>query len=164
MNDQPLPLRLLRRDDDGDLEPQEAPVPVPVSAQVAEISTGPLVTLQGGQMAWHEDARAAISHGFAVARLRARTLSKREGGVVNGLLNAKPPSVAEQCQYAQSRAWVPPGHDGGFAEKAGVIYHVLIGRPGVALGDLIAGITSRPLRFALAVLTILVIVLVAWLA
>lgn len=137
---------------DAELAPEPAPSP------------GLPALTQGGQMAWREQAGAAVVHAFRVAWLRARTLSGREGGMVHGLLSARPPSVLEQHEYAKSRAWVPPGHDGGIAEKAGVLYHALIGRPGVAFFDLGAALVSRPLRFFLFLLVAGLITLIACLA
>jgi hypothetical protein len=152
-------LRMARGAEEPDTEEQDGTEP-PAAAEPG----GQLIALQGGQMAWQEQARAAVQHGFRVAWLRARELQRREGGLVNGLMNAKPASVQEQCDYAKSRAWVPPGHDGGIAEKAGVIYHALIGRPGVAAGNAWSAVFARPLRLALALLIILVIILIVAIA
>ena len=150
MSDRDRLLRIIRREDEPAAEPDET----------GESPTTPLVTLQGERMKPREQAVAAVR--FSVER--ARTGTGREGGVVHGLRNAKPPSVAEHAEYAASRAWVPPGCEGGLAERAGVLYHALIGRPGVALGNTISALCARPLRFTIAVLIVLVIVLVAWLA
>lgn len=151
-------LRLHRGDDDDGAFPDaEAPAEAPRDTAAG----GALVTLSGGQMALPEQAKAALAHAWRIARRRTKDLSEREGGIVHGLLNAKPPSVGEQHAYSASRAWVPPGHDNGIAERAGVIYHLLVGRPGVALGNTISALASRPLRFfpALLVIAILIIVI-----
>jgi hypothetical protein len=113
---------------------------------------GKLVMLQGGQMGAGDQAREAVAHAYRVALLRFREARKREGGLIHGLMIARPPSVQEQCDYAASRAWVPPGHDGGIAEMAGAVYHLLIGRPGVAFFNLGSAIFSRPLRLLLTLL------------
>jgi hypothetical protein len=127
-----------------------------------ETAPVPLVTLQGEHMKPREQAAAALR--FSVERARARTtdVSRREGSVVHGLVNAKPPSVAEQSAYATSRAWVPPGHQGGWAERSGVAYHAMIGRPGVALGNTISALCARPLRFAIAAFLLGTLVLIAY--
>jgi hypothetical protein len=146
-------------DDDGGLPEAEAPAEDPGSA-----GNGAIMTLSGGQMALPDQAKAALGHAWRAALRRSRDLSEREGGLVHGLFNAKPPSVAEQHAYSASRAWVPPGHDNGIAEKAGVIYHLLVGRPGVALGNTISALAARPLRFFLALLVIAVLLIVAAIA
>lgn len=119
------------------------------------------VTLHGDRMPIRSQAGAAAGHAFRAARLRARDMARRPGGPVNALLEGKPPSVAEQGDYARSRAWVPPGHQGGLADRLGVIYHLLIGRPGVALGNSVSAVASRPLRFGLFLLTVLIVTVLA---
>ena len=153
MGDLASVLRLARGDDH---EPETAPDPEPAVLPV----------LRGTQVSLGDQAKAAAAVALASARRHVAEMSRREGGVVNGLLNAKPPSVQEQCDYAKSRAWVPAAHDGGIAETLGVAYHALIGRPGVALGNLIAGISARPLRFLIAAFLVAVIAVtfVIWLA
>ena len=154
-------LRLFRGDDDdGGVPEAEAPAAAPRDTAAG----GALVTLSGGQMALPDQAKAAFAHAWRVALRRTKDLSEREGGIVHGLINAKPPSVGEQHAYSASRAWVPPGHDNGIAEKAGVLYHLLIGRPGVALGNTISALAARPLRFFLAMLVIAILIIVVFLA
>ena len=125
-----------------------------------DVATGPLVALEGGQMAWHDQTRAALAHAYRIARLRSSELQRREGGMVRGLLDAQPGSVQDQRDYAKSRAWVPAGHDGGIAEWCGVIYHALIGRPAVAFFNACSAIFARPLRLALAVLILGVVTVI----
>jgi hypothetical protein len=144
-------------ENEEDAEMPAAPAPAPVTETA-------MVSLSGSRVSVKDQSAAAIGHAFRTAYRRARDLSRREGGLVHGLLAGKPSSVLEQCEYARSRAWVPPGHDGGLAERLGVIYHVLVGRPGVAAGNLISAVTSRPLRFFLVLLTIGAVVLSVWLA
>jgi hypothetical protein len=79
--------------------------------------------------------------------------------------HGKPESLSEHRAYMKSRAWVPPGMDGG-AEKAmtgaGLFYHLLIGRPLLAVANTVAAAAVRPLR--LLALTVLVITLIVLLA
>lgn len=98
-------------------------------------------------MGLREQIQTSVVHAFRLARRRSRDLAAREGGMVAGLLSAKPPSIREQDEYAKSRNWVPPGHDGGTLEGMGVIYHALAGRPGVAIHDALSAMWSRPFRF-----------------
>jgi hypothetical protein len=67
------------------------------------------------------------------ARRRAREASDREGNWVSDFLAARPPSVNEQRAYLANRRWLPPGHEGGIADRAGEAYQVAYGVPGVAL-------------------------------
>lgn len=157
MGDLPIPLRVL-----GHTEPADraAPPPEPTQEQapgVAGASTQPIpvVVLAGTQMRGWQQLAALAAHGGRATASRWRELRERDGGLVHGLLHARPPSVAEQCGYARDRAWLPAGHEGGIADMAGTVYHILIGRPGVAAGDLIAGICARPLRFAIACAVVL---------
>jgi hypothetical protein len=91
---------------------------------------------------------AAVRHAFRMARRRGSDLAAREGGWVNSLLAGKPPSVNDQRDYLNQRRWLPPGHEGGIADRAGEGYHVAIGVPGVALGDWVSATCARPFRFA----------------
>jgi hypothetical protein len=156
MSDMDRLLRIIKREDDP-----ETAAPDPGE----ETPRAPLVTLQGERMKPREQAVAALRFSVERARTGAGEVSRREGSVVHGLMNAKPPSVAEQREYAASRAWVPPGHAGGWAEKLGVLYHAVIGRPGVALGNTISALAARPLRFAIAafLLGALALIVFIWL-
>src|SRR5580693_5844285 len=141
-------------------------VPEPADATEAEPQRVPAALVRPvASMAWRDQVRAAAGHSWRTARYRSKALSEREGGMVHGLLSAQPPSVRDQCEYAKSRAWVPPGHEGGMADRAGMIYHLLIGRPGVALGNTISGLCARPFRFAVALVIVVICsaVLAVWL-
>lgn len=100
--------------------------------------------------------RLLLVHHFRVARRKIKDTAERDGGWVNGLLAAKPPSVDEQRAYVHRRAWLPEGHEGGIADVAGVGYHRAIGYEGVSLGGAISGICARPFRFAVAFTVFLV--------
>jgi hypothetical protein len=119
--------------------------------------TGPghaLVKLGGGRMNAAEQILVIARHALRVARRRARDLADREGGWINGLLAGKPPSVREQAEYLEQRKWLPPGHEGGVADRAGAIYHRFIGLPGVAAGNAISATCARPFRFLWAAVII----------
>jgi hypothetical protein len=120
--------------------------------------------LAGAPMTIREQTTAVLACAFRASVARMRDLSRREGGPLHALLSGKPPSVIEQCEYARSREWVPEGHNGGFADRLGVLYHVVLGRPGVAAGNTVSAIFARPLRLALVVFTIGVVVLVVAIA
>jgi hypothetical protein len=142
--------------DDGWQEPEAVP-----AADIPEVATpGPLVAIEGDRMEWHDDMRAAIMHALAVARHQSQVMRARDGGIVHGLMAGQPPSVQQQCDYAKSRAWVPPGHDGGITETAGVIYHALIGRPAVAFFGACSAIFARPLRLGIATIILGVITVI----
>jgi hypothetical protein len=146
----PLPLSIGHwgaDDDEGAAEIPAAKAPVADAPEPG----GKLLMLRGGQMGAADQAREVAAHAFRVARMRFREARKRPGGLIHGLLAAKPRSVQEQCDYAKGRAWVPAGHDGGRVEGAGVVFHAVVGRPGTAIGNLISGITGSPLCFCLAV-------------
>lgn len=146
-----LQIPLLRQEPEEPLDEAPAPAPPPEARQ--EVPAAP-----------EPQALAVIPHAFRVASRRAKALAEREGGWVNGLLAGKPPSVAEQREYLRTRAWLPPGHEGGIADRAGAVYHRVIGIPGVALGNWISATCARPFRFAwtlLAFALLLVLVLQA---
>jgi hypothetical protein len=168
MGSLPSPLRgLFRDDDETPAETGHEPATTTEISGAVEPSGAPIVVLRGGrQMTRQDQARAAVWHACRVAWRHMRALSRREGGLINGLLTAHAPSVMEQHEYAESRVWVHPGHEGGFADVAGTIFHIVIGRPGVAFGNLVAGVCARPRRFIPASLTFLacVIALAIWLS
>ena len=79
---------------------------------------GPLVTLPGSQLTARDQITAAAQMAFAVGRRQWKDRAEREGGVINGLLRAKPRSVQEQCDYAKQRAWVPRGMTAGWSRSS----------------------------------------------
>jgi hypothetical protein len=133
-----LTLRL--REDRGE---EEAPQPVPVTVAEPEAA----VASPDGEVSKHMPLFAVIRHTFRVARRRAKDISDREGGWVNGALAGKPPSVNEQRDYRANRRWLEPGHENGIADRFGDGYHVAIGIPGVAVGDFVSWLFARPFRF-----------------
>jgi hypothetical protein len=158
----PVPLRITRQpDQDGD-GATPAAAEFPAEQPDATPAPRPVVRLSGGQMSLKNQTAAVLTYALRVAWRRWRELARREGGPVNALLEAKAPSIREECDYAQSRAWVPRGHNGGVFEVLGVLHHFLIGRPGVALGVSFAALCHKPLRFWLLALTATIVVLLAW--
>lgn len=139
----PPPLRV------GSWEPADPPEPaalVPVEGP----GSLPVPRLEGGQVAAITQAGAAIRHAFRTGRRRAKDLAGREGNVVAGLIAAQPESVQQHQQYLHSRGWIPPGHEtGGVVERAGVLYHLLIGTRGVAWHNARSAMYARPYRWAI---------------
>ena len=144
-----LQIPLLRQEPEE--PPDEAPDPAPAPEAVQDAPAAP-------------EALAVIPHAFRTARRRAEALAGREGGWVNGLLAGKPPSIAEQREYLRLRAWLPPGHEGGIADKAGAAYHRVIGIPGVVLGNWISATCSRPFRLAWTLATLALLLALVLLA
>jgi hypothetical protein len=101
-------------------------------------------------------AAAKVLAALAAMRTRAgrqfRVLRKKEGGLIHGLLHAKPRSVAEQIAYAKDRKWLPADCDDGRFDRAGAWYHRWIGVPGVALAAAYAAVFSQPFFLAYAAL------------
>lgn len=121
---------------------------LPAPAQPASPVLG--IRLQGGkQVSLGEQAQVAGRIALREAWRRFNELRRRKGGLLHSLFNERPPTLQEECEYAQSRAWVPSGHEGGFAEAHGILFHWAIGRPMVAAGNLISGIGHKPLRWLL---------------
>jgi hypothetical protein len=133
---------------DGETSPEPAAPAAPATDPAPQAT--PAVALRGGQLSTGEQARAIMELAWRSSRRRWLDTVRRQGGVVNWLMSTQPPSVLDQCEYAQSRAWVPAGHEGKFAEKEGVIFHATIGRGGVALGNAISAICSRQTSFWIA--------------
>jgi hypothetical protein len=140
VNRPPL-LRLAPRapDHEEDAEMPAAPVPAPAAETAA-------VSLSGGQVSGRDQAAAAVGHGLRQAWRRYRQMAKRDGGLARGLASAKPPSIDEHFEYGRSRAWVPPGHQGGTAERLGVLHNRTAGAALVLIGNWISGTGHKPLR------------------
>ena len=107
---------------------------------------------------------AASRVGAALAR-HAADLWLHPDRLLYVMWHGKPESMAEHRAYMKSRAWVPPGMDGG-AEKAvtgaGLFYHLLIGRPLLAVANTVGGAAVRPLRLLclLAFVAALIVLLI----
>jgi hypothetical protein len=134
------------------------PAPGPETPQAARADSDPAsvtavqpaapAPVEAAQMSTLLHCRLLLAHHFRVARRKIKDTAERDGGWVNGLLAAKPPSVNEQCEYVRTRGWLPPGHEGGIADVAGVGYHRAIGYEGVGFGNAVSGLAARPFRFA----------------
>jgi hypothetical protein len=146
--------------DDGTQPGNTGPLPAPAGPGTAKVASPVLgITLKGGQqVSLGEQATAAARIACHEARHRFSDMRRHQGGLVHALFNEQPPSLQQECEYAQSRAWVPAGHEGGFAEAHGILFHTLIGRPTVAAGDLIAGIGHKPARWLSAAFLTLVLI------
>ena len=155
MGDLSTLLRVVRSEPgtEGDTEEtaanaQEAPAPD------APAPVRNLIAIDGDRMGFGDQAKAAASHAWRIAKRHAKDAREREGSVVAGLARAKLPSIEEQCEYARSRAWVPPGHEDGIAAAMGVVFHALVGRPGVAAANLAGALCARPFRACAAAGTV----------
>jgi hypothetical protein len=161
------PVRLLRavrfapeaEPEEHDAQPTPPPPEQPDAG--AGQAGGPVATLSGGQVTLLDQAGAAISHALRSARLRIGEMSEQDGGMIHGIVHGQPPSLKDQTRYLRGRGWVPPGHDGGWSERLGVLYHLLIGVPGVAAGNAFSALCARPLRLLSALLLLLLIVIIA---
>jgi hypothetical protein len=134
--------------------PDTEDVPAPeLEPETRQGATVHLMPIQGAQTSWLEQSNYAILHSLRMAWKRTQDFSRREGNVIHGLLRAKPESLAEHSAYVSSRAWVPPAHEGGIAERAGVAYGRTIAPPAIALFNAGSAIAARPLRGTIAFLT-----------
>lgn len=124
-----------------------------------------VTALEGRRLTVREQAQAAAEDAGRTAWRRFRAACKRDGGFVHGLMSEKPPSVAEQVAYAESKAWVTTGHEDGVFDVAGSAYQRFTGISGVAYHDAMAALYARPLRFGifLGVFTALSVILASWL-
>jgi hypothetical protein len=146
---------MLRRDDEPGGDTAQA---VPETSQAARAAEQPaalppghaITTSDGDRVNALDQVIAVIRHAFRTGRRQAKDMSGREGGWVNGVLAGRPPSVSGQRDYTANRRWLPPGHEGGIADREGEAYQVAIGIPGVALGNMIAAVSARQFRFLIA--------------
>jgi hypothetical protein len=143
---------------DGPDEPESAQETVtPPPAEIREVAVPPAVVAlpAGGQLGAWEQSRAAVRMAYVIARRQWKDFSQRDGGVIAGLRKGQPPSLEMQEKYVHDRAWVPTGHDGGVAEKSGLMFHALIGFTGVAFGNAVSAIHARPMRWCIAAVMLL---------
>ena len=160
-----LPLLRLRSAPSEVPEP-EVPAPdTPLAAhpETAAQPAAPVAVKEAAAMPVLAQRAAVARHAFTMARKRGAEMSRREGGWVNAVLSAHPPSVHEQREYLRTRAWLPPGHEGGIADKAGTVYQRLIGVPGVAFGNWISATAARPFRFAWTAVIFAALIALIWL-
>ena len=160
-----LPLLRLRSAPSEVPEP-EVPAPdTPLAAhpETAAQPAAPVAVKEAAAMPVLAQRAAVARHAFTMARKRGAEMSRREGGWVNAVLSAHPPSVHEQREYLRTRAWLPPGHEGGVADKAGAWYQRLVGIPGVAFGNWISATAARPFRFAWTAVIFAALIALIWL-
>jgi hypothetical protein len=134
-----------------------------VNSVAAAQPAAPMAVKEAAAMPVLAQCVAVARHAFRAARRHGGEMSRREGGWVNALLSARPPSVHDQAGYLRTRAWLPPGHEGGVADKAGVWYQRLVGVPGVAFGNWISATAARPFRFAWTVVIFAALIALIWL-
>jgi len=129
-------------------EPDDIDAP-PADDEQEAARCGAVLTLREGQVSYLDQLTGTFSHALHASRLRWRH-AKDGGGIVAAMLDGKQPSIREECDYAKSRAWVPEGHAGGTSEAMGDVFHAVVGRPGVTIGNAVSYVSHRPLRFCVA--------------
>lgn len=155
-------LGLLLRGDFRSDEPEqddEAPAPPPAAAaphvdeapshaSPAGEGAAPRMDfrLSGDRMSGARRAWEVAHHLFRVGRRRYTDAKAQPGGMVGAALRWQGPSVEDQSAYAKGRAWVPRGFAGGQLEAMGVIFHAIIGRPAVAIGNAVKWLGGWPLH------------------
>ena len=112
-------------------------------------------------MPLHVQVTAAYRAVTRSARHKIRDLRRKEGGLLAGLYLEKPPSLAEHRVYVQRKAWVPPGHDGGVADRYGALWGNTLGTAGVAVGNTISALAHRPFRSTIALLAAYALTVIA---
>ena len=133
--------------DDGVVSPADPPDPQDEEAQ--RVGDTPV-----------HDARARASTVRARVVKAATTLR----GVslpdfsVDGLLDARPPSLRSLLDYARAGGWVPGEHPPQ-AELPGKVYYYAVAIPGIALLYLLALILQRQLRFLVLFLVVVLLVI-----
>jgi hypothetical protein len=125
--------------------PAAAPQPAVALAKPEEGETGVLAKLS-----------LDVAHAIRAGRRNLHELASREGNWLAAFLAAKPRSVDEQRAYLANRRWLPPGHEGGIADRAGEAFQVAIGVPGVAFFNAGSLTCKHALRFTIAAFVILV--------
>ena len=128
-----------------DVPPGTAPPAEPAMPPLAD-----LVAPQEGPMTGREQMITAIRHAFTQARRNWQAARKHEGGLINGLEHWEPPSVAGQIRYRDMRAWVPPGHQDGMADRWGTRYHTWISIPAATVLVFALWVVVRPFRACVA--------------
>jgi hypothetical protein len=138
---------------DADVEtaPATPPAPEPARApQPAAPSITDLAARQEGELSGREQMIAAIRSALLQARRNWRAARKHEGGLVHGLEHWDPDSIAKLIRYRDMRSWVPPGHEGGAADRWGARYHTWISIPGSMPAIAWLWVIQRPFRACVA--------------
>lgn len=137
------------------------PAPVPAA------STGAPVPVPAGvrPVTVPERTAGVVKRAGTAALEAVRELWLHPDRLLYVMWHGKPESMAEHRAYMKSRAWVPPGMDGKPGKAvigAGLFYHLIIGRPLLAVANTVGGAAVRPLRLlCLAVLAVVLFVLLA---
>lgn len=100
----------------------------------------------GAHVTYGRQVTEAFSFAVREGKRRWREEQRRDGKFIHRM-KTEPRSIQDVCDYADSRAWVPPGHDGGIAEKSGVAYFAIIGKPMVTYHRVRMWEYERPLRW-----------------
>lgn len=139
--------RFLRKDDGYDIpaidDTAELPVIAPEDDDTATLRP---VVLADRRVSYGRQSAAALQHAWRVYRRRVRDEHERDGSWLHQR-KTEQHSYQAVTDYAASRAWVPPGHDGGISEKLGVLYFVL-GRLKTAYHVAQLYKAARPARWA----------------
>ena len=129
--------------------PAAEPAPLETPADLGPLPAGHALTKpDGGRVNVFTQCLMFTRLQWRAARRRAREASNRDGNWVSDFLAAKPRSVNEQRAYLANRGWLPPGHEGGIADRAGEAFQVGIGVPGVAFFNAGALTCKGGYRFA----------------
>jgi len=110
-----------------------------------------------------ERCRLAVTHWAGTVASTAGQLWLHRGRVLYVLWHGKPESMAEHRAYVKSRAWVPQdltGKPATVITVAGIIYHLLIGRPLKAAARIIDAAAERPLRLLMLAAFVSVLALI----
>jgi hypothetical protein len=126
------------------------PAQAPETPQAARQEAAPAQPAAPAVPAPKPGLGAAMAHGFRSAR---RGMARRDGHWVTEALGGHAPSVNDQRAYLANRGWLPPGHEGGIADRIGEAYQVAVAIPGVAAGLAWAWLVSRQFRFTWALAT-----------
>ena len=137
--------------------PAAEPAPLETPADAGPLPAGHALTKpDGGNVNVFTQCLMFTRHQFRAARRRAREASNRDGNWVSDALDFKPRSINEQRAHLANRGWLPPGHEGGIADRAGEAYQVAYGIPGVAAANALGWTFKGGYRFALVTAVLLV--------
>jgi len=144
--------------------PGQEPPPEPALDDTTDIPPIPAAPAPAGHVTYGRQVAEALRFAVRQGRLRWRQEQRRDGKFIHPL-RTEPCSIQDVCDYADSRAWVPPGHDGGIAEKSGVAYFAVIGKPMVTYHRVRIWEYERPLRWLiwLAIRFAAAMAVLAWL-
>jgi len=128
-----------------------SPAPEPETAREPQDARTETVTAAPPAAPGGDTAQMNPAGWLRGVRRKARDTSQQDGHWVRDGLAGRPCSVDQQRTHLANRGWLPQGHEGGFADRAGEVFLVAIGIPGVAAGNAGSWLCARPLRFIWAV-------------